>query len=244
MSTLESRNYVATDADIDHLADEMYTAQNHLDTVPRVYLRSTVATTIHELGEPVRMRMGKTEKIDEAEQTRQMAAFEKVIARFYPRVVERMSKNLPATKDRAKILNSKTNWARSAHVVVRNWIRAGYSLTTLAPGRLIRAHMEGAARSGVATRAPSAARIKARVERESKAVVAGVMELATLDKAAAIQEIQLLLGQLTGQLEELGVTATKDAREATSEHRPLKVGRQTFFPVTQTQVVRMQENPS
>jgi hypothetical protein len=243
MATLESRNYVATDADIDHLAGEMFAAQGHLDTVPRIYLRSTVATTIHELGETIRMRMGKVEKIDEAEQTRQLEAFEKVIARFYPRVVKKMSEGLPATKDRAKILNSKTNWARSAALVVRNWIRAGNSLLTLAPGRLIRATIEGAGRN-TQKRAPSPARVRSRVERESKTLVTTVMELATLDKTAAIEEIQLLLGQLTGQLEELGVQPTKDAKEATSEHRPLRVGRQTFFPVTQTQVVRMQDNPS
>src|SRR6266498_1194497 len=101
-TSLEQRNYVATDADIDHLAGDMLTAQGLFDTVPRIYLRSVVATTIDELGAPQRARAGKVVKIDEAEQARQMEALEKVLGRFYPRVVAKMSDNLPAGKDRAK----------------------------------------------------------------------------------------------------------------------------------------------
>lgn len=239
-STLEQRNYVATEHDIDRLADDMLTAKGHLDTVPRLYLRAVAATTIHGLGAPIRVRSGKVEKIDEAEQTRQLAELEKTIGLFHPRVVAKMSVNLPS-KDRAKELNSRTNWARGCYRDLRNWIRAGHSLTTLAPGRLIKAAIVGV--KTARSRPMSPGRIRTRVERSSKALMAGVMELAAADKAAAISEIQLLMGQLAGQLEEFGISATKDAKTAAAEHRPLRVGRATFFP-TESQILRQAENPS
>jgi len=241
-TSLEQRNYIVNlekPDDIDGLADSIFTAQGHLDTVPRLYLRAIVATTIHELGAPIRVRAGKVERIDEAEQVKQLAALDKVIGVFYPRVVAKASAELPTGKGRAKALNAKTNWARSAARDVRNWIRAGHSLTTLAPSRLIRAAILVQRQA----RAPAPGRIKARVERDSKALVAGVMELAATDKTAAIAEIRLLMGQLAGQLEELGVKATKDARTAAAEHIPLRVGKSVFYP-TETQVMRQMEQPS
>ena len=139
MANLESRNYVATEADIDRLAGEIFSAQGHLDTVPRMYLRAVVATTIHELGAAIRVRAGKVERINEEAQARELEALEKVVALFYPRVVAKMSEGLPPGKTRAVELNRRTNWARGAARDVRNWIRAGHSLTTLAPTRLTKA---------------------------------------------------------------------------------------------------------
>lgn len=237
-STLEQRNYVATPADIGHMAGDMMTAQGLLDTVPRLYLRATVATTIHELDAPQRARSAKVQKIDEAEQARQLAALEKVIGIFYPAVVEKMSVNLPV-KDRAKVLNSRTNWARGVHRDVRNWIRAGHSITTIAACRLIKAAILVTPKP----RQPAPGRVRKRVERTSKELVAGVMELATTDKAAAIEEIRLLMGQLAHQLVELGVHSTKDAKKAAAEHLPLSIGKTVFFP-SETQIVRQMENPS
>lgn len=241
MSNLEARNYVATENDIDRLANDVLSAQGHLDTLPRVYLRAVVATTIHELGASIRARAGKVEKINDEEQTRQLAALEKVLVLFYPRIVAKMSEGLPAGKTRAVELNRRTNWARGAARDVRNWIRAGRSLTTLAPVRLTKAML--AVQSSGSARPASPGRIKARVERESKAVVARVMELAAVDRDSAITEIRLLMGQLTGQLEELGVKATKDPRTAAQDHLPLRVGKNVFFP-TETQVIRQMERPS
>lgn len=237
-STLEQRNYVATPNDIDNLAGDMLTAQGLLDTVPRLYLRATVATTIHELDAPQRVRSAKVQKIDEAEQARQLAALEKVIGIFYPRVVAKMSDNLPV-KDRAKVLNSRTNWARSAHRDVRNWIRAGHDIRTIAACRLIRAAILVAPKP----RQPAPGRIRRKVERTSKDLVAGVMELATADKAAAIAEIQLIMGQLASQLQELGVHATKDPAKAAAEHLALRIGKSLFYP-SETQIVRQMEQPS
>lgn len=236
---LEARNYVATDADIDDLAESMRLGQSATDTIPRVYLRAMLATTIHALGAPLRQRAAKVAKVDEPEQARQSAELEKTIERFYARVVAKYEAETPPGPKRAEEMNRKTNWARSAALALRNWLRAGRDLRTLAPARLIKADLYVPPRA----RAPSPSRVKFRVERVSKELVARVIELAAIDKSTAIAEIELLIGQLAGQLEELGVTATKDAKTAAAEHRPLRVGKSVFFP-TQTQIVRMQENPS
>lgn len=240
MTTLEARDYVATDADITNLASGMLAGQSATTTIPREYLRATVATTIAALGAPQRARFGKVLKIDEDEQTRQLGELEKVIARFYPLVLKKYQDEVPQQgPKRAEEINSKTNWARGAHRDVRNWIRAGHDLRTVAAARVIKASL------GVTPKARpvSPLRVKRRVEGVSKDYMARVMELATVDKAAAISEIELLMGQLVGQLAELGVKSTKDAQEAAADHKLLRVGKSVFYP-SSTQVLRQMENPS
>lgn len=239
MTTLESRDYLATDADIISLAGGMLAGQTATDTIPRQYLRATVAVTIAALDAPQRQRSGKVVKIDEEEQARQLAALEKIIARFYPLVLKKYNDETPPGPKRAEEINSKTNWARGAHRDVRNWIRAGHDLRTIAAARVIKATLAVTPK----VRPASPLRLKRRVEGVSKDLVAGVMELATVDKAAAIAEIELLMGQLAGQLAELGVKATKDASEAVEKHQLLRVGKSVFFP-TNTQVIQQMERPS
>lgn len=236
---LEARNYLATDADISNLASGMRESQSATDTIPRTYLRAVIAVTIEALGAEQRQRNGKVVKLDEDEQARQLEALEKTLARFYPLVVKRYNDGLPPGPKRAEELNRLTNWARSAALVVRNWIRAGNDLRTVAAAKATKASLAVTPRA----RAPSPGRIKARVERASKDLIARMLELASVDRATAISEIELAIGQLAAQLEELGVKPTRDAGEAAKEHRPLRVGKSVFFP-TQTQIVRMQENPS
>jgi hypothetical protein len=243
-STLESRNYVATDADIIGLAGGMLKGQSATDSLPREYLRATIATTIAGLDAPQRARFGKVVKIDAAEQTRQLGELEKVIARFYPLVLKKYQDETPPGPKRAEEINSKTNWARGAHRDVRNWIRAGNDLRTVAAARAIKASLAVTPR----VRPPNPLRVKRRVERTSKDLVAGVMELATVDKAAAVAEIELLMNQLQSQLLELGTSKpTNDPKQAVAEHRPLRMkgrGGALFMPMTETQVIRQQDNPS
>jgi hypothetical protein len=235
MSTLESRNYVATDADIDTLADRMFTAQATAHSIPLAFLRATIATTIDALGAAQRARNGKPVKLSEEDQAAQLEAFGKVYERFYARVLEKAKKDLPAAvANRAQVLNARTNWARTNALAVRNWIRAGNDIRTVAAARATRASLAVTPRA----RPPSPGRIKARVESRSKDLVEGLAELAAVDKDAAIEEIHNLMGQLAGQLEELGVKPTKDSREAARELLPLRVGRQVFWPAA------MQERPS
>lgn len=237
--TLEQRNYVATEADIENLAGEMLTAQFTAESGPRRYLRCVVATTIDALGAPQRARNGKVERIDDEEKVRQLGALEAVLGKFYPAVVKASSADLPSGKARAIELNRRTNWARTQASAVRGWIRVGHDLRTLAAAKLTKAMLHVTPKA----RAPSPGRLRARVEAVSKDLVARVMELGAIDRAAAISEIELLVGQLAAQLEEFGAAPTRDPKVAAAEHRPLKVGKAVFFP-TQTQIVRQMEQPS
>lgn len=239
MTTLESRSFIATDADIDGIVDGVLAAQESMDSGPRRYLRALTAVTIHELDAPQRVRAAKIEKTDEAEMARQLVAFDKVRDRFYARVVARASINLPVGKTRAKTLNERTNWARTIHSAIRRWIADRKDIRCVAAGKAIKSTFTVQIR----TRPASPARMKARVEAASKATVAAVIELAGTDKPAAVAEIRLLMGQLAEQLRELGVHATKDAQKAIAEGLPLQVGKNIFMP-SETQVMRMQERPS
>lgn len=242
MSTLEARNYVANDADIRTLAKAHKSASEAMRNVPRVYHRAIVATTIHELGVAIRVRFGKVQKLKPEEQTTQLAALQKVHDRFYAIVLEEESEGLPAGKGRAQELNRRTNYARTALRAARNWIKAGNDLTSVAPGRITKGSLDVTPRA----RIPSPGRVKKRAEKASKLTVATLMELATVDKVAAAQEMELLIGQLQTQLLELGTsTPTRDPKQAIAEHRLLRAkGGALFMPMTQTQVIRSQENPS
>ena len=88
-------------------------------------------------------------------------------------------------------------------------------------------------------------RLKARVERQSKQFIASCMSLADTDKAAAIEELQLALSQISTQLVSLGMLATKNAAQALAEHRPLQVGKlKTLFMPTASQVIAQRARPS
>jgi hypothetical protein len=235
MSTLEARNYVATAADAANLAAQMFEAREATDTVPRLYLRALVATTIHELGATQRQRAAKPVKINDEEQAQELAALDKVIDLLYPPILARYKEKLGA--GRSKEVNSETNWARGAHRDVRNWVRAGHSLTTFAAARLTKAMLAVKTKA----RPPQPARIKSRMERDSQAILSAAKELAALDRDGAIASIQVIMGQLASQLRGLGVEATKDPREAVAEHLPLRVGKNVFFP---TDMLHQMERPS
>jgi hypothetical protein len=243
-STLEARNYVATDADIRELAKAHRSASIQIESVPLSYLRALAAVTITALGAAVRVRVGKPGKLTDEQKMTQLAALAKTNEHFYALVVEEESKDLPSGKGRAQELNRRTNRYRTSYSVLRRWVDSGHDLTTVAPARISKSILEAAIPKNRRTRPPNPARVKKRAEASSKAAVATIMELAVVDKAAAIGEIELLIGQLAGQLAELGVATTRDPREAVSGHKLLKVKRGTFYPVTETQVIRQAERPS
>lgn len=242
MSTLETRNYVANLNDIRALAKAHRSASATIADVPRTFLRALVATTIHTLDVPVRVRFGKVAKLDADGQAAQLAALQKVYDPWYAVVVEEESEGLPAGKGRAEELNRRTNRYRTQLRAARNWIKAGNDLTSVAPGRITKRSLDVAPR----VRPPDPGRVKKRTEKRSKDAVAALMELATVDKVAAVHEIELLMGQLQSQLLELGTSApTRDPKLAMAEHRPLKLkGGALFMPMTETQVIRQQESPS
>jgi hypothetical protein len=134
--SIEKKNYVATPADIEALAESQ---SNHLNAsrwqLPATYLRALIATTQHELGiksikrEPVRPG-------DEVIQ-QQLTALAKVQERFYE-AVKRGAAKAPVsaedTRDPAIVQNSRCVFARTSYSTLRNWLLRGrFGLEGLSP---------------------------------------------------------------------------------------------------------------
>jgi hypothetical protein len=241
MTTLEARGYQATDDDISKLAKAILDGEAQADTGRTSYLRTLVAVTQKELGAEPRQRMSKADKLKAEGISEQLAALTTVHDRFYALVLEAAGKATPANaKDRATEVNRKTNFARTALYAVRSWIRAGHDVTALAAAKVTKAAL---AVKAATPKPQSVKRIKARVERESKALVSSLMALADSDKGAAVAELNLLMNQVTAQLLALAGPPVADAAQAAREHKPLRIKKTVFMP-TETQVLAQIEKPS
>lgn len=238
--TLEQKGFVATVEDVASVVESVLTANAEADAGRLSYLKILIATTQNELGGKPRVHAGKAAKLKVEGIAVQLKALAAVNDRFYP-VVTRvvLASIVPGTKDKGLEANRRTNFARTALSAVRLFIAAGNDITAVGLKTVTKASL--AVRR--TPKPPSGTKIKARAEAQSKTLVATLMELADADKAAAIEELQLLMGQVATQLVSLGVAATKDAAQAMSEHRPYRIGKMLFAP-TDTQLVRQQARPS
>jgi hypothetical protein len=242
MATLESKGYIASDADIATLARSIIVGVLQAEGGRRDYLKVLLASTIDALGEKPRVRAGRPGKLDEAQAAKQMETLEATHARFYAIILKETTDAIPAGKDKANEANRRTAYARVAMSRLRAYAREGHDLTVLPPSRVTRDML--AVKASAKPRAVSGNRLKARAERESKTLIATLLGLADADKAAAVAELQLIMGQLSSQLVELGtVASTKDAEQAAREHIPLRIGKTLFVP-TETQVIRQASRPS
>ena len=216
---MDTRNhdYIAKPAEIRKLTTELLDAETTVSEGRTTYLRALVATTQGELP-----KGGKPDKATA------LGALEAVHTRFYDAVTKAVQAALPPRlADRAKLLNRKTNFARSSLYAVRAWIKAGGNITTLKPRHVTKAALAVPR----ATRPMSATRLTKRLEKRSKLLMADVLAMIETDKAVALHEVELLIGQLAAQLDELGV-------------HPAKMRGKTYIPLTATQVVRAEARPS
>lgn len=221
MKTLESRHYVATEADIASLVSTHDNALLARDTARATYLKALTATTIAEIGAPVRLRAGKPAVLSPDDTSSHVAAFEKVHQRFYAVVLKSIGEGPP--KER----NARANFARSAASTLRRWIKAGNDIRALAPARVTKASLRVGGGAGRAARPP--ARV---VESLAGRLATSAEELAKVDKGAAIAAVDVAMTKLATLLVSLGVSPTKDPQKAIDEHRPFKAGHSVFWPST------------
>lgn len=218
------------DNEVVAIVEAVFKASDALGTSRTTYLRAVVKGAQEELG---------TKRGQEA--AVQLTALRTVHDRYYELVLRIAEEYVPkGTKGRSVELHRRANFARTAVSALRTHVRAGGDLVSLSVDKVTKGMLKS--RAGP-VRPPSIRRLKAKAEVQSKALVATLIGLADTDKASAVEELQLLLGQITTQLVGLGVIATKDAATALAEHRPLKVGSMLFIP-TATQVMRQRINPS
>lgn len=239
--SIESKGFIATPTDITALTRAILAGRAATESGYGTYLKSLHATTVAELGEPAAAHAKKRPRLKAEAIAKHLAALEAVHGRFYEAVVAGASDNLPPGKDKALELNRRTNFARSSMSTIRGYIRAGNDITGLVSARIVKAAL--AVPRTVKPASPK--RLRSRVEKQAKALMALVLALGEADKVTAIGELETLMGQLAAQLEDLGVSPVSDARQAAAEHRPLRTkGGSLFVPVTRTQVIRQQERPS
>lgn len=212
------------------IATAIFKATSEVQEGRQTYLRTLLAETQDALGN----KRGQEANV-------QLTALKAVHERFYEIVIGAADEFVPkGTRDRGTVLHNKANFARTALSALRGHVRAGGDLVYLSPEKVTKGSLRS--RAGP-TRAVSARRWKVRAERQSKSLVATFMGLADADKGAAIEEMQLVLGQITQQLISLGVVATTDMDKAVAEHRPYRSGKMLFVP-TDTQILRQQAKPS
>lgn len=212
------------------LATSILTADANAQGGRTNYLRTLLIATQEELGS----KKGQ-------ESRAQLVALGTVHDRFYEIVLAAAEPFVPkGTKDRGVVLHSRVNFARTAVSALRGHVKAGGDLAALSPTKTTKSNLMK--REGP-IRPRTAKRWKDRAEAQSKALMATLMGLADADKTAAFEEIQLILGQLTTQIVELGVVSTKDAAQAVGEHRPLRIGKTLFVP-TASQVIQQLARPS
>lgn len=219
-----------SDDQVISIATAIFKATSEVQDGRQTYLRTLLAETQDALGNK-----------RSQEPNVQLTALRSVHERFYEIILGAAEEFVPkGTRDRGTVLHNKANFARTALSALRGHVRAGGDLVYLSPEKVTKGSLRS--REGP-TRAISARRWKVRAERQSKTLVTTLMGLADADKGAAIEEMQLILGQITTQLISLGVVATTDANKAVAEHRPYRSGKTLFIP-TDTQVVRQQAKPS
>lgn len=248
---LEHASYVATAADIKALTVEQLTAMTTSVRSRVTYLRALIATTQDKLGLSPRVRQqGHPPKMAPEEQAKQLQALEEVHTEFYAAVLEGIEETPLSEEEKPTtgrvtanaIKTRRATFARTAMSAVRTWVRAGRSLAAIAASKVTKAALTihtGTKRR----RAVSPKRLVSRVERQSKDLIASLLELTETDKDAAVKEYQTLMDILSDQMVKLSQPATRDAAQAVAEHRPLKV-KGTIFVPTATHVLRQQARPS
>lgn len=243
--------FIATAADVRKLVADIWSATDRATEGRGTYLKLLVGTTQAELhsATPKHAPRGRLPKLSAETIQLQLVALNTVHERFYAAVLEAAQESLPAggrrgrfnRDERAEELNRRTNFARSSMSRLRAYIRAGNDVTLLVPENVTQQSIAVEGR----VRPPSVARTRRAVEARSKALVASVLDLIEVDKVAAREEIELLMGQLANQLAELGGPAVRDLRRAAEMGVPMRTpGGRLFVPVTETQIIRQQARPS
>lgn len=197
------------------------------------YLQGLIETTQRELGAEPRKRAGRAVKLSDTDVKAQLAALTKVHERCYAIVLEECEAEVPkGTPDRAKVINSKSNWARTMMYAARSWIRAGNSVTALAATRVTKHSLRVEAER---TTPPNPQKLNRRVERGITELIDTVTGLAAIDKPAAIQQLEAALAKITTTLAAIGNhNTTRDPAKAMAEGIPLKTRTGVFYPAVAT----------
>lgn len=220
---------VLTNDKIRSLTKSILAGENAAEGGKEQYLRSLVARTQKELGASERERTGKVARLGPDGIKEQMSALQVAHEAYYAGVLEECEAEVPkGTPERAKAVNGKSNWARTALYAVRNWIRSGRDITALAAGRVTKTNIKVEVKS---TRIPSPQRLTRRVEKGLTELIDEATQLAAVDKAAAVTQLEAAMAKIITTLTAIGGTAaTRDPVKAVAEHIPFRTKAGVFYP--------------
>lgn len=229
MTSLETRGYVATVADIERMTSEHDAARTVTASTGGIYLRALVATVQSELGVAVRERAARTDgaTLGDEEVARHLEAFESVNTRFYGVVLRGL------TGDSLE-KNSKSGFARSAASALRRWMRSGHDISRLAARSVTRDALEAAIPAS--TKRVPRVRVTVLKKRGSKGLGLLVSAASAADKGergAGVAMLEAALGSITAALVKLGgVAVARSADVGVRDRVPFKKGNDVFWPVS------------
>lgn len=193
------------------------------------YFRALVETAQAELG-------------GESGKDGQLAALRAAHHRFYPVVQKAIATDEIlieagfARKDVALERNRRLNFARSSYGTIRSWLRAeGHDLMKLNAKTVTKSQLEND--SPLRRKHPlTSKRINARAKKYLGTLLDFTKEIAKVDQAQAVMVVEKALErfiQLSAQLRGGERKTTTDAKVAVLEMRPLKIGKDVFWPAEQ-----------
>lgn len=197
-----------------------------VSTARGAYFRALVESTQSELD-------------GETDQAKQIAAVKKVHRKFYPVVQEatttddiKLNKKASREERRRCALerNRRGNFARSAYGTIKRWLRAsGHDLLKLDPDKVTKLQLLNEA-PPTRKHALTHARIHAKAGRLIDQLVGYAKQIAKVDRVEGAAIVEEATQRLLKQVLAVGITPTTDAAIASSERRPLRVGKTVFLP--------------
>jgi hypothetical protein len=203
MSTIDSlakHHYVATEAQVESLAREQYTAASQVAVANSTYLRVLIAGCQAELGQ---RRRGPV-RVDA-----QLELLEKVHARFYAAVMRGVTtediaqdESLDRTERGRRQLerNRRSGFARSAATTLRNYVRAGGDLRALEVDSVSKSDLQKFVAS---QESPDTDKFGQRIARGEKTILNAIKQQARASPDKAVENLEALLERLQRALLEL-----------------------------------------
>lgn len=234
-STIESKGYVATAADIEALTQSTLVAERDQAQAGSTYLRALIATTQAELGiSPAKRRAAFA--MDDAESKRQLSALETVHTRFYEAVLKAVQSAAVLDEqkhiDRKLIYARRANFARSSKSTLRAWIVSGNNLRGLQAAKATKYGLIGETQSRTGV-------LRKRALSEKQALNSAQRLLTAIqaspDSSTAVKLLEAVISRLVVGLTELGVGTAPKLDEAIREHKLVRTATGIFWPAPMEQ---------
>jgi hypothetical protein len=188
--TIESKNFIASEKDIETLAGEILDADQTAASRRGIYLKAAVATFQAEVKSPPRQRNVDAKRLTSAEIEEHLKVFEDIATRFHAAVMRVAEATVPAPD--ALLLRRRTTFSRSALSTIRGYIRAGNDLRAVAAHKVTK----GALATPMRKRKPSVDQLGRRAGNLASELQKIAKRLVATDRAVALELLRPMLQQL------------------------------------------------